>query len=231
MQDEVACWREARESVKRDIVQAIEWDRARERERILREPLPGARAARGEAAAAEGAEGAAAAAAAAAPDDDSSDEDDSFAGSLARKRPASAPAAASPRTAAEAALQTPEEMAEIELREYDALAELPRLLIPNRARGESPINLTHHWTDLKLRRPSRYLPVVALANHSAMATAGSTERYFRAVSFINDLKRTAQKKPSTIKRLSYLQSNPERMPFSTEIMTIYKERIIQRKQR
>ena len=105
MQDEVACWREAREAVKRDIVQAIEWDRARERERILREPLPGARAARGEAAAAEGAEGAAAAAAA--PDDDSSDEDDSFAGSLARKRPASAPAAASPRTAAEAALQTP----------------------------------------------------------------------------------------------------------------------------
>ena len=121
-------------------------------------------------------------------------------------------------------------MAEIELREYDALAELPRLLIPNRARGESPINLTHHWTDLKLRRPSRYLPVVALANHSAMATAGSTERYFRAVSFINDLKRTAQK-PSTIKRLSYLQSNPEHMPFSTEIMKIYKERIIQRKQR
>ena len=120
-------------------------------------------------------------------------------------------------------------MAEIELREYGALEELPRVLLPNRETGEVPLCVTHHWTDLKLRRPSRYLPIVALANHSSMASTGSTERSFRGVGFVNDLT-SAKQKPPTIKRLSYLYGNPEYMPAAHEINAAYKQKLVQRKE-
>ena len=212
--------------MKKDIVSAIEFDRALEAEQLVNAPVA-ARAARPAAAAA--ADGAAAAAATGADDgSDSDDGGDSFASALARKRPAaSAPAPPPPH---EDVRLLPDEMAEIELREYDALAELPRVLLPNRETGEVPLCVTHHWTDLKLRRPSRYLPIVALANLSSMATAGSTERSFRGVGFVNDLRRVAQK-PSTIKRLSYLHNNPEYMPAAREINAVYKQKLVERKAR
>jgi len=220
---ENAVWKEARDAVKADIVSAIKFDRDRELEMMMNEPVggravvgassPPARAARREG----GDDGS----------DSSDDDDGSFATAMSKLKP---PAdGVPPVVPALAAPLLPEEMAEIELREYDALPELARVLIPNRAQGEQPINLCHYWTDVKLRRPSRYLPIVALANQSSMASAGSSERYFRAVSFVNDLRRYNQN-PSTIKRLAYLQRNPEYMPSAEQIMQFYKYKLISRKQ-
>ena len=144
LEGEVACWREARNAVKKDIVSAIEFDRALEAEQLANEPVA-ERAARPAAAAA--ADGAAAAAATGADDgSDSDDGGDSFASALARKRPPASAPAPPPR---EDERLLPDEMAEIELREYDALEELPRVLLPNRETGEVPLCVTHHWTDLK----------------------------------------------------------------------------------
>ena len=65
---------------------------------------------------------------------------------LARKRPPASAPAPPPR---EDERLLPGEMAEIELREYGALEELPRVFLPNRETGEVPLCVTHHWTDLK----------------------------------------------------------------------------------
>ena len=70
----------------------------------------------------------------------------------------------------------------------------------------------------------KYFPLAAMAVHGKMASAASTERFFRAVAFVNSLQRMRQE-PETIARLSYLNRNSDFMPTAQRILALYKERV------
>ena len=187
MSGELSIWRRARDMAKEHIITMIKYDRTKEREGIMSEALPVAKAdatqpppvkkfAKGSLAcriAASAAKGAAAAAAA---------------------PPTEAPNVTSPALLAESVLEA-----------WDAYPEPEMLLLPDPETGRKPINLVHWHYDKVLRRSKiSYMCLVALAFGGSPGSAASCERYFRAVSFVNDLKRCNQK-PQAISDLSFLQ--------------------------
>ena len=87
------------------------------------------------------------------------------------------------------------------------------LLLPCPDTGRQPMNHIHWFYDKVLRKSKlSYLCLVALAFHGCPgSSAGSCERYFRGVSFVDDLKRCNQK-VTTIQRLSFINRNKEMLP-------------------
>ena len=201
MSGELSIWRRARDMAKEHIITMIKYDRTKEREGIMSEALPVAKAdatqplpakkfAKGSLAcriAASAAKGAAAAAAA---------------------PPTEAPNVTSPALLAESVLEA-----------WDAYPEPEMLLLPDPETGRKPINLVHWHYDKVLRRSKiSYMCLVALAFGGSPGSAASCERYFRAVAFVNDLKRCNQK-PQAISDLSFLQRGSA-MLASAEAMEI-----------
>ena len=215
-----AMWERARAAVKRDIVTMIEFDRAAERARLMRAEVRDTAAAVGAAAAA------APASAAAAPPTGTKRKKPS----LGSGNAAAAAGPPSPAAAAEAAItqgeRRPEEMAEDELLWWDRIEDLKecqRDLMPT---DENPtvLNLIHyHLEYMHVKKGPAYFHRAALAALGRTASAAETERYFRAVAFVNSLGRQSQK-PPTIARLAFLHRNRSFLPKAEAMVAEFKKR-------
>jgi hypothetical protein len=144
-----------------------------------------------------------------------------------------APAEQAPEQAPSLRL-TPNEIAEAELEAWDLMSEpyISNVLMPGSDRKGNivqPLKLDDYWLDKLLRKNALvYLPRAALAAHGRMASGGATERFFRAVAFVNSASRGNQD-PPTIRRLSFLQRNPEFMPTAEDLFVWYKKQLRTRK--
>ena len=169
MSGEIAVWRRARDIVKAPIVKMINYDRRKDNNELMNGALPKADATPPQ------------------------PVKKVAKGSLASRIAAAAGAAAtaSPPVAAEPVGRISSELtAESIIEEWDRMPELEMLLLPCPETGRQPMNLVHWYYDKVLRRSKLgYLCLVALAFHGSPASAGSCERYFRGVGFVNDLKR------------------------------------------
>ena len=204
-----AVWERARAAIKRDIVTMIEFDRAAERARLMRAPVAAAATPAPAAAPAPAVGG-------------------------KRKKPSlgnsKRPAVGAPATAASPALsfgeRRPEEMAEDELLWWDELDDLTEDLLNLMPTAEHPhvLNLVHyHLEHMHQKKGPAYFHRASLAALGKNASAAETERYFRAVAFVNSLGRQRQA-PRTIERLAFLQRNRRDLPSAIAMVAEYKKR-------
>ena len=123
-----------------------------------------------------------------------------------------------------AARDSPELVAERELEKWDRLPLVAPLFMPDPESGAVPIKLADYHLNLLSRGALTYLPRAALAAQGKQGSAANTERQFRGVAFVNDLRRVNMKHP-TIARLSYICENKRHVPPNRTILTGYKRRI------
>ena len=210
----IAIWQRARDAIKRDIADMVRYDRAAERARMMhasvRDPEPVA-----------------------------PKTTPVVSAGGKRKKPSlgSSAAGAPPAPAATAAppvmlgVRRPEEIAEDECLwwdQVDDLAECQRDLMPT---AENPTVLKvpeYHLEHMHVKKGPAYFHRAALACGGRNASAAETERYFRAVAFVNSLGRQGQK-PSTIARLSFLHRNRDALCSAKTMVAEYKRRMTERR--
>ena len=124
-----------------------------------------------------------------------------------------------------ASRDSPELVAERELEKWDRLPLVAPLFMSDPESGAVPIKLADYHLNLLSRGALTYLPRAALAAQGKQGSAANTERQFRGVAFVNDLRRVNMKHP-TIARLSYICENKRHVPPNRVILTGYKRRIV-----
>ena len=123
-------------------------------------------------------------------------------------------------------VRRPEEIAEDECLwwdQLDDLAECQRDLMPT---AENPTVLKspeYHLEHMHVKKGPAYFHRAALACGGRNASAAETERYFRAVAFVNSLGRQGQK-PPTIARLAFLHRNRSFLPKAEAMVAEFKKR-------
>jgi hypothetical protein len=123
-----------------------------------------------------------------------------------------------------ASRDSPELVAERELEKWDRPPLVAPVFMPDPESGAVPIKLADYHLNLLSRGALTYLPRAALATQGKQGSAANTERQFRGVAFVNDLRRVNMKHP-TIARLSYIYENKRHVPPNRTILTGYKRRI------
>ena len=199
----------ARAAIKRGIVTMIEFDRAAERARLMRAPVAAAATP--------------APAAAPAPAVGGKRKKPSLGNSKPLAVGALAAAASPALTFGE---RRPEEIAEDELLWWDELNDLTEDLLNLMPTAEHPhvLHLAHyHLEHMHRKKGPAYFHRASLAALGKNASAAETERYFRAVAFVNSLGRQRQA-PRTIARLAFLQQNRRDLPSAIAMVAEYKKR-------